>query len=178
MKAHSLLFFLLAAACCLLPGCERRQAYGTNYVLSLYNSEDKKAFAAAGTGFDEWLVKRGLTKRPSPGGMSEWSGMHTDGDTETWYQLPIGKNLLLLRITANREHGQIDATVDDNGTYTKAELAALLRSQEQLWSDMIDWFDTGPGSADNHVGGGAAKWFSKARTDIAKEYKKRAESSD
>jgi len=156
-----------------IPGHFGRQAQEMGYTFGLYHSEDDKAYEQTRADFADWIMARGFTPCPSPGGMAAWSGMHSTGDTQQWYQMPVGSNLLRLRITTNHQNGNsISADTDDGGYYTPAELADMHRREVTLWNEMIAWFETHSKANVFLERPDMKDWYSKGRAGINKAYSK------
>lgn len=157
---------LLVAVLALLPSCRKQSGHG--YFLSLYRTESEQAFKSTSAAFMPWLLSHGFSARPSPGGMAERSGMHSDGDASAWYETPVGNHVLMLRITTNRDQRHISASTDYRGAYSDTELAEMRRRNQKVWFDIIAWFEEH--AEQNAVANDPEKWFSDARRDVTKAY--------
>ncbi len=82
--------------------------------------------------------------------------------------MPMGRNRLLLCMTANPQHGDIIASTNYNGDFTTAELADVRNRNRQLWLDMIAWFEADTKS--NIVASDPKGWFSSAKLKINDAY--------
>ena len=157
----------------IFPAHFGRQMHGMGYTFGLYDSEDDKAYEQTKADFADWLMARGFSPCQSPGGTAEWAGIHSDGETEQWYQLPVGENLLRLRITANhRNVNSISADMNDDGYYTSAELAGMQRRELTLWNEMIAWFETNSKANMILERPGMNDWYTKGRAKINEAYAK------
>lgn len=163
-------FFILAATLLLTSCGEHREQSELGYFLTLYRSENQESFETATSGFQAWLLTKGLKPVPSPGGTAEWAGMHSTGDNDGWYALPIGGNQLLLRVTVNAHGKEITASTNYGGAYTPGELAEMRHRNHQLWLDIISWFEVN--APENTVSKNPKQRFSEARLKIDDAYTK------
>lgn len=157
----------------IFPRSFGRQSHGMGYAFGLYHSEDNKAYEQTKADFANWIMACGFSPSQSPGGMTAWSGAHSDGDTQQWYQLPVGDNLLRLRITTNpKNENSIEADMNDDGYYTSAELDEMRHRELTLWYEMITWFETNSKANTLPETPGMKDWYTNGRTNIAKSYAK------
>ena len=157
----------------IFPRSFGRKVHGMGYNFGLYNTEDARAYEQTKEDFANWIVAHGFSPTQSPGGTAAWSGIHSDGDTQQWYQLPVGGNLLRLRITANpRNANSISADMDDDGYYTSAELDEMRHRELMLWNEMIAWFETNSKANMLPESPGMKDWYAKGRASINKTYSK------
>jgi len=163
-----LAFVFLALSLFLTTACREHMAYG--YSLSLYHTRSQQSFESTKAAFHSWLLAQGLTLSPSPGGMAEWSGGHSPDDQSTWYALSVGRNNLLLRVSASPQGRDIRASTHYDGAFTAAELAEMRRRNHRLWLEIIEWFETH--APDNTAANDAKKWLSDAKTKINDAYSK------
>lgn len=175
MRTRNCLIVLL---CCLGIGCLTvllfclpylgKKSAGHGYMLGLYHSDRDEAWQSTTAAFKSWLGASGWKTISSPGGVAEWSGMHSQGDKSSWYAMSIGSNELHLRITTNARGRGIHASTDYNGRFTDAELAAMRQRNHQLWLDIIAWFEAN--APENNVINDPQKWYSDARISLQKAY--------
>jgi hypothetical protein len=134
--------FIIPFFCLLLAACSKPQSKyeygGIGYSQGLFLSESASDYQNITKRLHKWLLARGLTVVPSPGGMAELVGLHSKEDEDTWYKLPVGKHNILLRITLQSRFPQIQASTD-YGNVTGADLNEIHPANLKLWLDIIAW---------------------------------------
>ena len=163
MKQLGIMIVLLVVT--LLSACRKQVGHG--YTISLYQTDKEEAYQATASSFHLWLIGYGLRPASSPGGMAEWSGVHSAGDHKSWYLFPVRRGELLLRVSEN-EHGRhISASLYHHGTYTARELATTRGHAAELWQDILAWFDE---HASNNQIDHTNAWLDEARINIQTTY--------
>lgn len=157
---------LCLLACVALASCTKRAAHG--YMEGLFTTENSKDFENVSERLHRWPVTHGLIETASPGGLTEWSGMHVQGERPQWYCLPVGRHSILLRITLDPRGKQISADTDYDGYFTDSELTEVRMANLKLWSDLFDWIEAQP--EHNELLIHDPKWFDHRRSEVVRAY--------
>ncbi len=92
---------------CLCAGCHREQRSWVGEIGTKIAKNDRESEAFKKR-LAEWFVSHGFTTASGPGGMASWSGVHREGEINSWYRGSFHDSppiLLCVRIFPRKDVG-------------------------------------------------------------------------
>lgn len=125
-----------------LTACRKWE--GAGIIGPVFETESQQILQERSKEFATWVCSKGFSPRSGPGGMTEWSGGHTQGDEATWYGIKEGRREMLLRVTVNANERQIRTDIDYAGRFYPEESRQAKARTREIYKDILLWFMTRP----------------------------------